>query len=245
MQSSMRDKLVELIKQKSCMYNECKDDCSICDCVEICGSYSSIESLADHLLANDVIVSSEVDAEARRDSYEKLKSKYEELVAKNKELQESADNTEEYTDKLAIKLAERIVKLSGVELIPTFAEKVKDRLFKCASESGVSTDTIERVLKDCVEQFTGETSPELFKGETSTCKTPADCRFGDTLYVLLGGHILTATVSLVEYTCNGVFITCSFEELTYDETFFEDDFGRTIFFSYKEAEVARTSVESF
>ena len=49
-----RERLIELIKQKSCLYNECEKSCSMCDCVELYDS--SIEKLVDYLLENGVTV---------------------------------------------------------------------------------------------------------------------------------------------------------------------------------------------
>lgn len=50
----MRDRLIELIKQKSFVYVPCDRDCGGCDNTEM--YEDSIISLADHLLANGVIV---------------------------------------------------------------------------------------------------------------------------------------------------------------------------------------------
>ena len=50
----MRDRLIELVKQKSCRYAHCDGECGECKNSEIFDD--SIESIADHLLANGVIV---------------------------------------------------------------------------------------------------------------------------------------------------------------------------------------------
>lgn len=50
----MRDRLIELLKQKSCVYAPCDQECGGCNNVEMYDD--SIESIADHLLANGVIV---------------------------------------------------------------------------------------------------------------------------------------------------------------------------------------------
>ena len=51
----MRDRLIELIKQKSCVYElACDRECGGCHNVEMYDD--QIESIADHLLANGVIV---------------------------------------------------------------------------------------------------------------------------------------------------------------------------------------------
>lgn len=50
----MRDRLIELLKRKSCEYVLCDGDCGGCKNVEMFDD--SIESIADHLLAAGVIV---------------------------------------------------------------------------------------------------------------------------------------------------------------------------------------------
>lgn len=50
----MRDRLTELIKQKSCVYVPCDNECGGCKNTEMYDD--SIDSLADHLLTNGVIV---------------------------------------------------------------------------------------------------------------------------------------------------------------------------------------------
>lgn len=50
----MRDRLIELFKQKSCVYNECEKECSSCGNFEMYDS--TIEHIADYLLENGVIV---------------------------------------------------------------------------------------------------------------------------------------------------------------------------------------------
>ena len=50
----MRDRLIELLKQKACHYVLCDNECGGCKNVEMYDD--SIESIADHLLANGVIV---------------------------------------------------------------------------------------------------------------------------------------------------------------------------------------------
>lgn len=50
----MRDRLIELLEQKSCAYMPCDRECGECHNVEMYDD--SIESIADHLLANGVIV---------------------------------------------------------------------------------------------------------------------------------------------------------------------------------------------
>ena len=50
----MRDWLIELLKQKACHYVLCDNECGGCKNVEMYDD--SIESIADHLLANGVIV---------------------------------------------------------------------------------------------------------------------------------------------------------------------------------------------
>lgn len=50
----MRDRLIELLKQKSCVYVPCDNECGGCENVEMYDD--SIESIADHLLAEGVIV---------------------------------------------------------------------------------------------------------------------------------------------------------------------------------------------
>ena len=50
----MRDRLIELLKQKSCVYVPCDNECGGCKNVEMYDD--SIESIADHLLAEGVIV---------------------------------------------------------------------------------------------------------------------------------------------------------------------------------------------
>lgn len=50
----MRDRLIELIKKKSCFYQDCIGKCGECSNVGLDGD--DIETLADHLLANGVIV---------------------------------------------------------------------------------------------------------------------------------------------------------------------------------------------
>lgn len=54
MANEMRDRLVELIKQKSCVYTLCDKECSGCGNIEMYDS--DIESIADHLIENGVIV---------------------------------------------------------------------------------------------------------------------------------------------------------------------------------------------
>ena len=48
MANEMRDRLVELFKQKSCVYTPCDKECSGCGNIEIYDS--DIESIADYLL---------------------------------------------------------------------------------------------------------------------------------------------------------------------------------------------------
>ena len=50
----MRDRLIEMIKQKSCVYAPCDGECGGCKNVEMYDD--SIESITDFLLANGVIV---------------------------------------------------------------------------------------------------------------------------------------------------------------------------------------------
>ena len=50
----MRDRLIELLKQKSCVYMPCDNECGECKNVEMYDD--SIESIVDHLLAEGVIV---------------------------------------------------------------------------------------------------------------------------------------------------------------------------------------------
>ena len=50
----MRDSLIELLKQKSCVYVPCDNECGGCKNVEMYDD--SIESIADHLLSEGVIV---------------------------------------------------------------------------------------------------------------------------------------------------------------------------------------------
>ncbi len=50
----MRDRLIELLKQKSCVYMPCDRECGGCGNVEMYDD--SIESIADYLLAEGVIV---------------------------------------------------------------------------------------------------------------------------------------------------------------------------------------------
>ncbi len=50
----MRDRLIELLKQKSCVYVPCDNECGGCKNVEMYDD--SIESIADHLLSEGVIV---------------------------------------------------------------------------------------------------------------------------------------------------------------------------------------------
>ena len=50
----MRDRLIELLKQKACPYVECDRECGECKNVEM--YEDNIENIADHLLANNVIV---------------------------------------------------------------------------------------------------------------------------------------------------------------------------------------------
>lgn len=55
MRNDMRDRLVEILKQKTCHYSDtpCDNECGVCGNIEL---YSSdIEKLADHLIANDVV----------------------------------------------------------------------------------------------------------------------------------------------------------------------------------------------
>ena len=56
MANEMRDKLVEILLQKTCHYSDvpCDKECSICGNLEI--YRSDIEKLADHLIENGVIV---------------------------------------------------------------------------------------------------------------------------------------------------------------------------------------------
>ena len=49
----MRDRLIELLKQKSCVYVPCDNECGGCKNVEMYDD--SIESIADHLLAEGVL----------------------------------------------------------------------------------------------------------------------------------------------------------------------------------------------
>ena len=51
---SERQRLVELLKRKSCWYNECEIGCDKCEYVGICDN--DIERIADYLLDNGVIV---------------------------------------------------------------------------------------------------------------------------------------------------------------------------------------------
>ena len=50
----MRERLIELIRQKSCVYVPCDNECGGCKNTEMYDD--SIDSLADHLLSNGVIV---------------------------------------------------------------------------------------------------------------------------------------------------------------------------------------------
>ena len=56
MQNDMRDRLVEIIKQKSCHYSDtpCDTQCVVCGRVDLYGR--DIGIIADHLIANGVIV---------------------------------------------------------------------------------------------------------------------------------------------------------------------------------------------
>lgn len=54
MPNEIRDKLIELIKQKSCYYSECNNMCDKCKAVPL--DADDIEILADHLIENSVIV---------------------------------------------------------------------------------------------------------------------------------------------------------------------------------------------
>ena len=51
---SARERLIELLKQKSCMFVACDEECDGCGNAEM--YESEIESIADHLIANGVIV---------------------------------------------------------------------------------------------------------------------------------------------------------------------------------------------
>lgn len=52
----MSDRLIELLQNRSCFYNECKGKrrCGNCDCVPINGD--NINNIVDYLLANGVVV---------------------------------------------------------------------------------------------------------------------------------------------------------------------------------------------
>lgn len=50
----MRDRLIDLLQKRSCFYNKCNGPCSNCGYVTI--DEDDIGSLADHLLANGVVV---------------------------------------------------------------------------------------------------------------------------------------------------------------------------------------------
>ena len=52
---SARERLIELLKQKSCMFVACDEECDGCGNAEM--YESEIESIGDHLLANGVVVS--------------------------------------------------------------------------------------------------------------------------------------------------------------------------------------------
>lgn len=56
MQNDMRDRLVEILLQKTCHYSDtpCDNECGVCDKIEL--YRSDIEKLADYLIANGVIV---------------------------------------------------------------------------------------------------------------------------------------------------------------------------------------------
>lgn len=56
MQNDMRDRLVEILLQKTCHYSDtpCDNECGVCGNIEL--YRSDIESIADHLIANGVIV---------------------------------------------------------------------------------------------------------------------------------------------------------------------------------------------
>lgn len=50
----MRDRLIALLRQRSCIYMPCDGDCGDCKNIEMFDE--DIEQLADHLLANGVII---------------------------------------------------------------------------------------------------------------------------------------------------------------------------------------------
>lgn len=50
----MKNRLIELLKQRSCVYVTCDRECGECHNVEMYDD--AIESIADHLIANGVIV---------------------------------------------------------------------------------------------------------------------------------------------------------------------------------------------
>lgn len=56
MQNDMRDRLVEILLQKTCHYSDipCDNECGVCGNIEL--YRSDIEKLADHLIANGVII---------------------------------------------------------------------------------------------------------------------------------------------------------------------------------------------
>ena len=56
MQNDMRDRLVEILLQKTCHYSDipCDNECGVCGNIEL--YRSDIEKLADHLIENGVIV---------------------------------------------------------------------------------------------------------------------------------------------------------------------------------------------
>lgn len=56
MQNDMRDRLVEILRQKTCHYSDtpCDHECGVCGNVEL--YLTDIDMIADHLIANGVIV---------------------------------------------------------------------------------------------------------------------------------------------------------------------------------------------
>lgn len=50
----MRNRLIELLKQRSCVYIPCDGDCGDCKNIEMFDE--DIEQIADHLIANDVTI---------------------------------------------------------------------------------------------------------------------------------------------------------------------------------------------
>lgn len=55
-----KERLVELLQKRSCWHNKCESRCAECDCFRL--RDSDIDKVADHLLANGVIVPNENEA---------------------------------------------------------------------------------------------------------------------------------------------------------------------------------------